>query len=250
MKALKLALCAATATLGLGMATAALADDAPSVTVAYNLGVSNEYIFRGLSQSGGKPQFFAGVDVSSGILYGGAWTSNVNLGDNTDQEIDLYAGVKPVLGPVTFDLGIIYYGYIGDPDNIDDYWEGKIAASVPVGKGSLGAAVYYSPEFPYDSGKATYFEVNGSYPIGKASISGAIGHQDVDKSKFVFPVSGGPLDGYTTWNLGVTYPLTSHVGVDLRYWDTDSDARDYYSTQAHKPFNAGSSFVATLKAAF
>ena len=49
-------------------------------------------------------------------------------------------------------------------------------------------------------------------PIGKTpfSVSGALGRQQVK----------GPFD-YTTWNLGVGYALNSHIGFDLRYWDTD-----------------------------
>jgi uncharacterized protein (TIGR02001 family) len=241
MKALKLALCAATATVGLGMASAAWADDGP--TVAYNLGVSNEYVFRGLSQTAGKPQFFAGVDVSSGMLYAGAWTSNVSFGDGTDQEVDLYGGFKPTLGALSFDIGVIYYGYISDPDNLDDYWEGKLAASTPVGPATLGAAVYYSPEFPYNTGHATYGEINLSGPVGKATVSGAVGYQDLDESK-----TG--LNGYTTWNLGASFPIGGKLSLDVRYWDTDSKARDFYGTKSHAPFNAGASFVATVKASF
>jgi uncharacterized protein (TIGR02001 family) len=82
---------------------------------------------------------------------------------------------------------------------------------VPVGKATVGAAVFYSPEFPFKSGEATYVEVNGSVPVDdKWSVSGAVGHQSVV----------GPAD-YTTWNLGVGYAINPHLGVDLRYWDTD-----------------------------
>ena len=229
--------------MGLGMASAALADDGP--TVSYNLGVTNEYVFRGLSQTSGKPGFFAGVDVTAGMFYAGAWTSNVNFGpfDRTDQEVDLYGGFKPTLGALSFDIGVIYYGYIGDFDNLDDYVEGKLAVSFPAGPATIGGAVYYSPEFPFDTGHATYGEVNIAFPVGKASITAAIGHQDLDESKV-------GLDGYTTWNVGATFPLAEHVSADVRYWDTDGDARDFYGTKSHSPFNAGASFVATLKASF
>jgi uncharacterized protein (TIGR02001 family) len=252
MKILKLALCAATAAAGLGAVSVASAADAPTVAIAYNIGVSNEYIFRGISNSAGKPQFFGGADLSYGQFYAGVWTSNVEFGDAglggtaTDQEVDLYGGFKPVVGPVTFDFGLIYYGYINDYKDYADYWEGKAAGSMAVGPGTVGLALYYSPEFPLypdGGGKAVYGEINGSFPVGKASVSGALGYQDLDKNK----AGGGVLNGYTTWNIGVTYPLTSKVSVDGRYWDTDSKAHDFYGTKQHAPFNAGSSFVATLK---
>ena len=141
------------------------------------------------------------------------WASNVDFGSGTDVEFDLYAGVKPVVGAVTFDLGVIYYGYTGQPAGANwDYWEGKVAASVPAGPATLGAAVYYSPEFFGKTGSAFYYEVNGAVaiPETKFSVSGALGRQQVK----------GTAD-YTTWNAGVGYALTDNIGVDLRYFDTD-----------------------------
>ena len=81
-----------------------------------------------------------------------------------------------------------------------------------VGPATVGLAYFYSDNFFGETGNASYYEVNGSLPIGKTpfSVSGALGRQEVV----------GPLD-YTTWNLGLGYALNSHVSFDLRYWDTD-----------------------------
>jgi len=209
MKTLKIALLAATATVAMG--GAALADDSP--TVAFNIGAASDYVFRGISQTDEGGQVFGGADLTAGKLYAGTWLSNVDFNNGTTMEYDLYAGYKPTVGPVALDLGVIYYGYANKPSGSGDeaYTEIKVAGSVPVGKGTIGAAVYYSPEFPFKSGAATYVELNGSVPVDdKWSLSGAVGHQDVDYN-----------GDYNTWNLGVSYALTSHVGLDLRYWDTD-----------------------------
>jgi uncharacterized protein (TIGR02001 family) len=208
MTALKTSLLAATAALAFG--GAALADDAP--TVAFNIGAASDYVFRGISQTDGGAQVFGGADVSYGKAYAGTWLSNVDFNNGTTMEYDIYGGFKPQAGPVALDIGVVYYGYANKPSGADEaYWEAKVAGSVPVGKGSIGAAVYYSPEFPFKTGEATYYELNGSAPINdKFSVSGAVGHQSVV----------GPAD-YNTWNLGVGYALTSKVGLDLRYWDTD-----------------------------
>jgi uncharacterized protein (TIGR02001 family) len=208
MKALNTTLLAAVATIALG--GMAQAEDAPTVT--FNVGVASDYVFRGISQTDEAGQLFGGADVAYGKAYGGIWLSNVDFNNGTNMEYDLYAGYKPQVGPVAMDVGVIYYGYANKPSGADEaYWEAKVAGSVPVGKGAIGAAVYYSPEFPFKTGEATYFELNGSVPLDdKWSFSGAIGHQSVV----------GPAD-YNTWNLGVGYAATSHIGVDLRYWDTD-----------------------------
>jgi len=213
MRTLKIALAATAASLC--FAGAAQAQDDSAVSFAFNVGANTEYVFRGISQTDEDPSVFGGVDATFGIGYAGIWVSNVDFGNGTDAEFDIYAGFKPTAGPITFDIGVIYYGYIDQPSGSnEDYWEGKLAASVPVGPGSLGAAVYYSPEFFGKTGDAVYYEVNGSVtiPDTKVSLSGALGRQEVDI---------GP--GYTTWNAGIGYALNDHVAFDVRYWDTAKD---------------------------
>lgn len=211
MKLFRIALAAAAGSLAL--AGAAQAEDAPKVALAFNIGANNDYVFRGVSQTNEDVSVFGGVDATFGIGYAGIWASNVDFGNGTDGEIDLYAGVKPTAGPVSFDLGVIYYGYPGQPKGSHEaYWEGKAAASIPAGPATLGAAVYYSPEFFGKTGDAVYYEVNATVavPNTKFSFSGAVGRQQVK----------GPAD-YTTWNAGMGYALTDHIGLDLRYFDTD-----------------------------
>ncbi|MFM1960039.1 MAG: hypothetical protein RL588_1556 [Pseudomonadota bacterium] len=231
MNSIKLAAFAATAALALG--TAAQAQDKPEFS--FNVGAASDYVFRGFSQTDSKPQVYGGADVGIGIFYAGAWLSNVDFGDSTDMEYDLYAGFKPTVGPVSLDVGIVRYGYTNQSDGADlDFWEGKVAGSVPAGKGTIGAAVYYTPENFNQTGQATYVELNGSMPVtDKLSVSGAVGHQALE----------GPLD-YETWNLGVGYAINDVFGVDLRYWDTNVDKAD-------DPFKVSSGRVVVgLKAAF
>jgi uncharacterized protein (TIGR02001 family) len=244
IRSLMFGACAAVA-LSCGPAFAA---DAPSgPTVAFNAAITNDYLFRGLSQTSGDAAAQGGVDVTSGMLYAGTWLSNVNFGatagdpsNKSKIEYDLYAGVRPVLGPINLDVGAIRYGYTDSPKAAHyAYWEGKILASHTAGPATIGAAFYYSPEFFGKTGNAEYYELNGAYTLGtKASISGAVGFQDLDKSK-------AGISNYTTWNLGVGYPLMDHLSVDLRYWDTSSKATRFYT----KTF-AGDRIVATLKATF
>lgn len=213
MRTLKIALAAAVGSLAL--AGAAQAQDA-GPTFAFNVGAATDYVFRGISQTDEDPQVYGGVDASMGIGYAGVWVSNVDFGNGTDAEFDLYAGIKPTAGPVTFDLGVIYYGYIDQPSGSnEDYWEGKVAASVPAGPATLGVAVYYSPEFFGKTGDAIYYEANAAVaiPDTKFTVNGAIGRQEVDKAY-----------DYTTWNVGVGFALTDHISLDVRYWDTNKSS--------------------------
>jgi uncharacterized protein (TIGR02001 family) len=218
MKFWKLALVGAAASLALGGAAFAQDDAAADeFSFSYNAGVASDYIFRGVSQTDG-PQVFGGVDIANGALYGGAWISNVDFGDDTDAELDLYVGVKPELGPVTLDIAAIYYAYIGDSSASDyEYAEFKVAGSVPVGPVTLGTAWYYSPEFFGGTGEALYGELNGSYAINdKWSVSGAVGSQAIEDA-----------DDYSTWNIGVGWAPIDHLALDLRYHDSDLDCATY-----------------------
>ncbi|HEY9236170.1 MAG TPA: TorF family putative porin [Phenylobacterium sp.] len=206
------ALMAAATALALA-GTAAAQDAEKPIDLSFNVGAATDYVFRGVSQTDRNPQAYAGVDATLwGLGYAGAWASNVNFGNQTDAEYDLYLGVRPTVGPVTLDLGVVYYGYAGAPSGSDqDYLEWKAAASVPAGPAVVGAALYYSDDFFGGTGPATYYEVNGSVPLNeKLTLSGAVGHQEVD------------YDGdYSTWNFGIGYAATDVLGFDLRYFDTD-----------------------------
>lgn len=212
MRTLKIALAAAVGSLAL--AGAAHAEDVAPFKLAFNIGANTDYVFRGISQTNEDPSVFGGLDATIGSIgYAGVWVSNVDFGNSTDAEVDVYGGIKPTLGAVTFDIGGIYYAYPGQPKGSHEgYFEGKVLATVPVGKATLGASFFYSPEFFGKTGHATYYEVNGALPLGdtKFTVSGALGYQQVK----------GPLD-YTTWNAGVSYALNDHIGLDLRYFDTD-----------------------------
>jgi len=227
---------AAALVAGASVSGAAFAQDAASgPTVSFNFGAATDYMFRGVSQTNEKAQAFAGVDLSYNMFYAGAWTSNVdfsNAGDtSTSQEVDLYAGVKPTLGPINLDLGGIYYGYLDQPTGSPvDYWEFYGKASHAFGPLTVGAAAFWSPEFTGKTGDAWYFEGNAAYAVNdKLSFSGALGHQSIDLAS-----------DYTTWNLGVSYMPVSNVTLDVRYHDTDI-----------KGFDAAKGrVVASLKAAF
>jgi uncharacterized protein (TIGR02001 family) len=221
------------AAAGLAAAGAARAADRP-LDLTFNLGAASDYVFRGISQTGGRPQAFGGADVSLGRLgYAGAWVSNVRLADRNGLEYDLYAGARPNLGPVSLDLGLIRYGYSRNaPSGSLDFVELKALASLPLGPAIFGAGVYHTAHYFGRLGPATYYELNASsqVPRTKFSVSGAVGRQEISRA-----------GDYTTWNLGAGYSVTDRIGFDLRYWDTGRHTLGD---------NFGSRVVVGLKAAF
>ena len=202
-------------------------------TFTGNIALTTDYAFRGISQTNEDPAVQGGFDATRGTLYAGTWASNIDFGAAADSqlELDVYAGWKPVVGPVTLDLGVIGYLYPGahdhgpskgQPDELD-YWELKAGGTIaPVENASLGAVVFYSPEFTAKGGSGVYAEANGGYTFNPMfAVSGAVGHQTVDKTGY-FADGTSTTDNYTTWNLGGTLTYEG-FGFDLRYVDTNLD---------------------------
>lgn len=207
---MRTALACAAAVAVLLTAGAASAQDTPEI--AWNLGVTSDYVFRGYSQTTEDPAIFGGVDVTVGSFYAGAWASNVDFGDDTDAEFDIYGGYRTEVSGFAVDVGVVGYLYVSQPAGADyDYAEFKAAASRAFGPVTLGGAVYWSPDFFGADEEATYVEANAAFsPAAKWTVSGAVGHQALDVNA-----------DYATWNAGVAYAFTDNVVIDVRYHDTD-----------------------------
>jgi len=210
----------------IGAAGTAHADD---LAITGNVALTTDYIFRGFSQTQHSPAIQGGFDLTYGQLYAGTWASNVDFGSavHVPMELDLYAGFRPTIGPVSADFGVIAYTY---PDahktGFGDwtYYELKAAGTVPITPAfTLGASLFWSPEWAQKGGDGLYAELNGAYTISPAlSISGAVGYVEADPSKTDYPTgyfahrSGGGTNDYTTYNIGATY-TTHGFAIDLRY---------------------------------
>ncbi len=101
------------------------------LTVAYNIGLYSQYIFRGLTQTDRSPALQGGVDLThSSGFYLGAWASNISwLRDNNNAystaptaayekggriELDIYGGYRYTFANgVGVDLGALQYLYPG-----------------------------------------------------------------------------------------------------------------------------------------
>lgn len=208
-------------------AAPAFAQEDGGVAVSGNVALATDYTFRGVSQTDESPAIQGGFDLAAGGIYAGAWGSNINFGTGgANMELDVYGGYKiPIGETVTIDVGVIGYLYPGasdDPAELD-YWEGYVKPSVALGSFTLGAAVYYSPEFTGESGDGWYYEVNGAYAISdQFAISGAVGRQTANLPGFF-----AGKDEYTTYNFGGTLSW-SGLAFDLRYVGTDVDNAPIY----------------------
>lgn len=211
--------------------------------VTANVSLTTDYIFRGVSLSDNRPAIQGGFDWSSDTLYAGAWASSVVEG----MELDLYAGLTPTTGPITWDLGVIGYFYPGADDAAAefDYFEGMAAGSFSVTEQfSAGGALYWAPENYGDTGSAWYYEINGELALNDATaISGALGNQTIEDPDG--PFGAASEDDYTTWNVGLSHAMHGFQ-LDFRYHDTDIDAGSDIESYTFGPSSYDSAFVFTI----
>lgn len=200
---------------------------AQETTTSVNVGVASSYQFRGVNQNADDTgQVFGGVDLSAGSFYVGTWLSNVDFGSKANLEVDLYAGYKPQVGPVTLDIGVLAYTYPQQSDLL--IYEGKFAGTIATESGvSLTGSVFYSPEYGKNGPSYWYYEAAVTAPIPGAkfgpfglSANASVGSQSVE--------SGATLPDYTNWKVGLTAATESGWAVDVFYTDTDVDNDKLY----------------------
>ncbi len=102
---------------GVLVATATAMAGVAQAELTANVGVTSNYVFRGVTQTDDSPAVQGGIDFTHNSgLYAGIWGSNVedNAG-NDGFEYDLYVGYNfRVNDKVGFDVGYITYQYTDD----------------------------------------------------------------------------------------------------------------------------------------
>jgi uncharacterized protein (TIGR02001 family) len=82
--------------------------------VSMNIGVTSNYIWRGMTQTSNSTAFSGGLDWDSGAgFYAGTWISEAWA----DYELDFYGGYAGEVGGFGYDVGAIYYTYSADDDD-------------------------------------------------------------------------------------------------------------------------------------
>jgi uncharacterized protein (TIGR02001 family) len=177
--------------------------------------LTSNYVWRGISQTdeGAALQIGAEYGFGNGFYVNG-WASNVDFDDEADIEVDLAAGYRGEGEGFTYDVGVVSYLYPGvDSDlnyNFIDVY-GKLGTTV--GGVSLGAALYFSPEFFGETGEATYADFTAAVPVAEnVTLGGGVAFQGFDEG-----------DNYTVYSLGATVALPEGFSLDARYFDTDLD---------------------------
>ena len=152
-----------------------LGDKGSLGTISFNAGYNSNYIWRGIDQNSGSGSPYFGADLSTPLgIYLGTWTSGAS-GTGYSQEVDIYAGIKKSIGPVTIDLGVIEYRYPGANQraNATNFTEGYAKLTIAPDKApfTIGVAYYEDDTKGAKSGtnraSKSYQEINATYDFGK-----------------------------------------------------------------------------------
>jgi uncharacterized protein (TIGR02001 family) len=252
--------------------------------VAFGASYVTDYNFRGISQSarGGSLWGYAELryDLTKDFQwYAAVGVETIRFPNRSPVELDLYGGVRPRLGALSFDIGFWYYAYPGGttfnglgpspatcsngfftPTGACNVVKGDLSFGEVFAKTvyalsdqlSVGVNIFHAPNWLNSGAFGTYGAATAKIGLPPAwlpkdwnsHLSGELGRYwfgvtDAFYGVPAFP-NGVKYPDYTTWNVGLAFTYKI-LTLDLRYFDTTlSPAECNIITSDHTAtFNAG-----------
>lgn len=159
-----------------------------SAQLAFNVGATTDYRYRGISQSKLKPALQGGVDFTAGAFYVGAWASTIKwtkeLGGDGSVEIDLYGGIKGELAKdLNYDVGVLTYIYPSNdlPTSANTT---ELYGALTFGPATLKYSHAVTDTFGNaDSKNSFYLDLSAGFDLGGGlMLTPHIGHQKIKGS--------------------------------------------------------------------
>jgi uncharacterized protein (TIGR02001 family) len=174
-----------------------LSSYASAVEISSNVGLSSDYIWRGMSQTQGDLSVNGGFDLSTDMgFYIGTWASNANF-TGTSMELDIYLGFSGEMAEnMTYDVGYISVIYPGN-DSLD-FEEAYVGFNI------YGLSILYSDG---QNDMPSYSEIGYSVDAGPGSFSISYGEYEDN--------GDNSLVGYD-WNVG-------DFSLGFYYFDFEAD---------------------------
>ncbi|MFN0318350.1 MAG: TorF family putative porin [Burkholderiales bacterium] len=237
----------------LGASSLATAEEPkPAFTLSSNAYLVSDYLYRGQTQTWGKPAIQAGFDLSHASgLYLGTWASNVsgNQFAGGSLEIDLYGGYNgKISDDIGYSAGFLYYYYPGANYNkisgcttcIDEKYdtlEANVGGNWKWVSGKLSYAItdYFglnqnTAGLNSDSKGTVYLEGNANYPLMEGlTLVGHIGYTNFSEESAA-PVNGETNLSFADWKLGLSYTMKDGWTAGAYYVDTTN--KDFWKNAA------------------
>lgn len=235
--------------LTLGAPLAAMAAEESPHTLTANVSLASDYVFRGISQTGGDPAIQGGFDYShSSGIYIGTWGSNVGWIEDYQGygsgniELDLYGGYRNSIGDtgITYDVGVIGYFYPGKKSG------GLVVNPTDANTTELYAALgwkWFTVKYSYgisdeifgfaNADGSSYLDISASLPIGETGLT-------VGAHWGTFEFENNPNQDYDDWKVSLAYDMGKlsgkFSGMTLGVMYTDTDAKKAFWTDFNNEY--------------
>jgi uncharacterized protein (TIGR02001 family) len=200
--------------------------------LSFNVSVTSDYRYRGISQSRLKPALQGGVDYAlPGGFYVGAWASTIQWikdipGGDGRIEVDLYGGYKgEITKDLTYDVGVLTYQY---PSNklTPSANTTELYGALSFGPATLKYSHAVTNTFANaDSKNSFYIDGSASFDVGGGvTLAPHVGYQKIK----------GPnesVGSYTDYSLTASMDFSGFV-VSAAVVGTNAD-KIFYSSPAN-----------------
>ena len=191
------------------------ADDNP---LSFNISLTTDYRYRGISQTRLKPALQGGADYAlPGGFYIGTWASTIkwikDFGGDANVEIDVYGGYKgEIQKDLGFDVGVLTYQYPSNKLNPSANTT-EIYGALTFGPATAKYSHSVSNLFGFvDSKNSGYFDLSATFDVSGFSVTPHIGYQKV---------SGNSDFSYTDYALTVSKDVAG-FGLSAALIGTDT----------------------------
>jgi uncharacterized protein (TIGR02001 family) len=241
---MKRVLSTAVAALAFAVAGQAKATDTPAVSVTGNVAATSDYVFRGLTQTWGRPAIQGGADLSMANGFAaGFWASSISERSypGGSMELDAYASYGTSFNSAwSWRVGV--YGYIYPGANLDQAG----LASRSLNTGEVNAALtwkQFTLKYNYaltdyfgadtaqgyrgDSKGTSYVQLDAAFPLSDAwSLALHAGYTDYSTTLAV-PLGTGATDpSYADIGATLKYQFSTHWSVSAGV--THATNRNFY----------------------
>ena len=188
-------------------------EEEESSNLSWNLALTSDYVFRGITQTEFDPALQGGLDYSFGDtgLYVGAWASNVDFADSEgpDIELDYYIGWNHDLSEtLNLDLSLVRYSYMGEQEAYGNIDYNEVIGALAYDE-MLTFTVAYANDYSNSGYSSLYYNLAGSWDLGNDfAVNAGVGRTNFSDD----------VGSYTDWNLGVSRQF-GPVNAALNYYD-------------------------------
>src|ERR1700733_5999907 len=189
----------------------------PSFAAKFTTALVSNNIFRGYTLSNNLPSASGTLEASYSIVFASLNGASVQIPALSHFQLTDTIWLRPVFGKLTVETGLAYYSYPGSAEDLS-YAEIYFAPSYAVTpKLTLGASIYYGPNYYRSGAWENYNAVSGKYDLGHGlSVSAELGRQSFGTTADTPPIK---LPDYIYGNIGWTYVHKS-LSFDVRFHGT------------------------------